>query len=267
MNTLGIISIKGGVGKTSATNALAAALSNQFGKKILAVDANFSAPTLGLHLGIENPETTIHHVLDDKIHIRDAIITTNYGFDILPGARIYSKIDPFKLSEKLREIKKYYDMIILDSSPNLNEEILASMIASDELITVTTPDHVTLNSTLRAIKVAKDKKVPILGMILNRTYGKDFELNLEDIEQASGTEVLAVIPHDINVVESLARKIPSTLHKENRGTTEYRSLAGSLIGKEYREQGFGRFLKLFMKKMPKQEVNRLILKKSRVGMF
>ena len=158
-------------------------------------------------------------------------------------------------------------MVLLDSSPNLNEEILASMIASDELIVVTTPDHVTLNSTLRAIKVAKDKKVPILGMILNRSYGKDFELDLRDIEEASGTEVLAVIPHDINIVEALAKRTPSTLYKENYATTEYKKLAGSLIGKDYNEGGFGKFFRLFMKKMPKQEVNRLILKKSRVGMF
>ena len=265
MNTLGIISIKGGVGKTSSVSALSSSLANDFGKRILAIDANFSAPTLGMHLGLDNPEVTIHHVLDDKIHIADAIQPTKYGFDLIPGARIYSRIDPFKLNEKLREVKRNYDLILIDSSPNLNEEILATMIASDELLAVTTPDHVTLNSTMRAIKVAKDKKTPILGIILNRSYDKDFETSVEEIEDASGVNVLAVIPHEINFPESLSKKIPSTLHKNTEGSREYKRLAGSLIGKSYKESGINSFFKMFMKKLPKQDINRTILKKSRMN--
>ena len=60
---IGIVSLKGGVGKTSVVTALGAAIS-EFNKKVLLVDANFSAPNLGLHLNIINPEVTIHDVLD-----------------------------------------------------------------------------------------------------------------------------------------------------------------------------------------------------------
>lgn len=266
MNTIGIISIKGGVGKTSAVAALSAALSNEFDKKILAIDANFSAPTLGEHVGIENPEITIHHVLDDKAQAVDAVQKTNYGFDIISGARIYGKIEPFKLNEKLRDLKRKYDLVIIDSSPNLNEEILASMIASDELLIVTTPDHVTLNSTLNAIRAAKARKTPILGIILNRTYNKDFELSIEEIENASGIKVLAVIPHEIKIVEALSQKIPSTVHKNSEATTEYKKLAGSLIGRDYKEKGIKPFFRMFMKKIPQQEINRTILKRTRMGL-
>src|SRR5574343_846101 len=96
--TIGIISIKGGVGKTSAVGAIGASLANDFGKKVLLVDANFSAPNLGLQLGLYSPEVTIHHVMDDKIHLKDAIYETGYGFDIVAGAQSYRKINTFKLT-------------------------------------------------------------------------------------------------------------------------------------------------------------------------
>jgi len=58
---IGVISLKGGVGKTSIVVALGAALS-ELGKKVLLVDGNLSSPNLGLHLNIINPEKTIHDI-------------------------------------------------------------------------------------------------------------------------------------------------------------------------------------------------------------
>ena len=43
----------------SLTNPVA----NKFGKKVLLIDGNFSSPNLGLHVGLINPEITIHHVI------------------------------------------------------------------------------------------------------------------------------------------------------------------------------------------------------------
>ncbi len=269
--TIGIISVKGGVGKTSAVSSLGAALSNQFNKKVLLIDGNFSSPTLGFHIGVYNPEVTLHHVLDGKANAKDAIYQTEYGFDIMPGAIIYdkaAKINPFRLSEKIRDLKKRYDVILIDSSPNLDDEILATMIASDELLIVTTPDHVTLAATLKAIRAAKEKRIPILGLILNKVHDKNFELTLEEIENMAGTDVLAVIPHEIEVLEALSASTPSTLHKSNESesTQEYRKLAGALVGEDYTvRKNFGGWIRYFMKAVPKQEVNRVILKDNRIN--
>src|SRR3989338_9909417 len=142
--TIGIISLKGGVGKTSSVANLGAALSSEFGKKVLVVDANFSAPNLALHLGLVNPEATIHDVLLDNADAEDAIYEHSSGIHLMPGAYISRKINPFRLKQKISHLKDNYDFIIIDSSPNLNDEMLSTMIASDRLFVVTSPDYPTL---------------------------------------------------------------------------------------------------------------------------
>jgi len=261
---IGIISIKGGVGKTSAVTSLGASLANDFKKKVLLVDGNFSAPNLALHIGFLNPEITIHHVLDNKAKIKEAIYETGYGFDIIPGSMQYPAINPLKLRDRLGEIKHKYDVILIDSSPNLNDEILATMTASDELIIMTTPDIVTLATTLRAIKLAKLRKTHINGIILNKVHNKKFELSLDDIESTCDTPILAVLPHEIQILEALSKGLPSTMHKNSKSTKEYRKLASSLIGEEYEKNSWlGGKLKMFMKRVPKQDVNRVLLQVKR----
>ena len=265
---IGIIAIKGGVGKTSAVSSIGASAARDFNKKVLVIDANFSAPNLALHVGMVNPEVTIHHVLDGKAKAIDAIYPTEHGFDIMPGSLIYEKVNPLLLADKIRDLRRKYDLILIDSSPNLNEEILSTMLASDELIVVTTPDIVTLSSTLRAVKLAKERRTPISGIILNKVYNKNFELSLRDIEQASGVNVLAVLPHEVQILEALSKNIPSSLHKNTESTREYRKLAGTLVGEQYREKSrFKKALGFFMKNVPKQEVNRTILKENKLKGF
>ena len=258
--TIGIISVKGGVGKTSTVAAIGASLANDFNKKVLLVDANFSAPNLGLHLGLIQPEVTLHHVLNDKADIKEALYESEHGFHIIPGAMIYNNtINPFKLKSKLRQLGKYYDVILIDSSPTLNNEILSSIIASDELYVVTTPDHVTLSTTMRTIKAAKQKKTPITGLILNKVYGKKFEVSLEDVEDACGAKVLAVLPHELEIVQALSESTPSSLYKNTASAKEIRALAGAMIGVEYTEPGIMSKLKRIFVQPSTQDINRLSL--------
>ncbi len=172
----------------------------------------------------------------------------------------YRKVNPFKLKEKIAKLKKEYDIILLDSSPTLNEEILATMIASDELFVVTTPDHVTLNNTLRAVRLAKQRNTPISGLILNKVYNKKFEMTLPEIEEIADCKVLAVLPHEVNILEALSQKIPSPLHKQTESTIEYRKLGAALIGEDYKDTRLKSLFSRILGRMPKQELNRAILK-------
>jgi chromosome partitioning protein len=131
--TIGVVSLKGGVGKTTVVSSLGAALS-ELGSKVLLIDGNIFSPSLGLHLNIIDPEKTLHHVLNRSANTKDAIYEYE-GFHVMP-ASIFEKAEtnPLKLRDKIKGLKRIYDVILIDSSPSLDKETLAVILASEELL-------------------------------------------------------------------------------------------------------------------------------------
>ena len=254
--TIGIVSLKGGVGKTTTVVSLGAALA-EIGKKVLLIDGNLYSPTLGLHLNIIDPEKTLHDVFKRKAHARDAIVEYE-GMDVMPSS-IFSKtkLNPLKLKDKIQILKKDYDIILIDSSPNLNEETLGVILASDEIYVVTTADHATLSMTLKAVKLARQRGTPIKGIIINKYHNKDFETPLGSIEETLDIPILAVIPYDRNFLRALSEMQPFVTYKPKaEGSIEFKKLAAALTGQKYTRT---RLRDLFRKMKPKkQDINRFI---------
>ena len=262
---IGIISIKGGVGKTSSVSNLGAVLASEFNKRVLVIDANFTAPNLALHLGLIEPKITIHDVLLNRAHINEAIHQHEAGFHLIPGAYVSKKVNPYALKHKIGYLKDSYDIILIDSSPNLNDELLATMIASNELLVVTTPDFPTLSTTLRAVRLAKQRKTPIVGLILNRVRNKKFELSIKDVEEAAQVPVLSILPEDIKVPESISKTTPVVLYKPKADSSvEYKKLAACLIGERYKDTRLlSRLKSIFKKDLTKNNINRLLIESER----
>jgi septum site-determining protein MinD len=257
---IGVVSLKGGVGKTSSVAALGDSIA-KFGKKVLLVDCNLSAPNLGLHFGIVDDDRHINAVLARRANIGE-VIHNSGEFDIIPGALNYRYFtNPLSLKDKLKDVLKNYDYVILDSSPNLGDETLGAMLASDNILVVSTPDHPTLSTTINAVRLARQRGTPIAGILLNKVYGKDFELTLEQIEEHSGVPVMAVIPHDINFSRALADLKPYTSHKPNSGgSDEFRRLAAALIGMNYKPVNLKSLVRWISPR--KQDINRTVFTES-----
>ena len=96
-NTIAFVSVKGGVGKTTLALETASALANCYNKKVLLIDANFSAPNLGIHLNLTN-EVTLHDALNG-LPLHNTIYEA-HGVDVIPADLHYSdSVDPFKLKK------------------------------------------------------------------------------------------------------------------------------------------------------------------------
>ena len=234
---------------------------SDFGKKVLLVDGNLSAPNLGMHLNVIDPEKTLHHVLRGEANPKDAIHKLE-NFDIIPSSLYYkSQVNPLKLKDKLKGLKRRYDVIIIDSPPSMNEETMGVMNASDEIFIVTTSDYPTMSTTLKTAKIIKQRGAPLTGLIINKVYKKNFELSVKDIENTAEVPVMAVIPHDINVLKAQSKFKTSTKHKpKSEVTDEFKRLAATLLGEKHKPIKLKRMFRWLKPK--RQDINRTIFYES-----
>ena len=257
--TIGLIAIKGGVGKTTLSASLASDLANHHKCKVLLIDANFSAPNLGLHMNIVSPKKTIHHVLDGKAHLKQAI-HNSFGVDVIPGSYNYRKsLNYLRLRDKIKKAKDNYDFVIIDSSPSLNDEVLSTMLAADSLFVVTTPDYPTLSCSLKAAELAKQRGKPISGIIINKIRDPKYELTLKEIEQATDIPVIARIPDDKTNVRALFTRIPTSIYNKRSKFGKEVSKIGAALA--YKEEKPNIFRRMFSR-LKREEINRAALKES-----
>src|SRR3989344_1629161 len=237
-NILAFVSIKGGVGKTTLALETASALANKLDKRVLLVDANFSAPNIGLYLDLTN-KITLHDCLNGTL-LHNAIYEA-YGIDIIPADLNFNdKYDPYKLSKILNKYKTRYDFIILDSSPNY-EELKPVIAAADKIFLITSPDNVTLTTTLKAAKIAKEQNTPIEGIIVNRIRSPKHELNLNEIEFISEIPVIGKIKDHKKMAQAIKEKKPITiLDFSNPISKEIRNICSAISGEPEKENFISR---------------------------
>lgn len=226
-----MFSAKGGVGKTTLVANLGAALSQKLKNRVIIIETNMTASNLGLHLGILEPPVVIQDIVLGKVNIKEAILTTDYGLHVIPGSVSFMEgVGSIDLRGILEEIRGKYDILILDSSPGFNLEVYAAMKACDELLVCCQPRVPAIAGTLQTFRAADSLKVPVLGVVLNRVTGKRFDIPISDIKRTLGWPIIATIPEDDAVEESLIRGVPVVLHAPNsRAAVELRKLAQAIL--------------------------------------
>ena len=211
-------------------------------------------------MDVVEPDKTIHDVLGGKARISSAI-HNRYGVDVVPGRYICNdRINPLKLRDRLRLIRNNYDFVVIDSSPSLNEEVLSTILASDVLFVVTTPDYPTLSCSMVAAKVAKQRGRPIAGIILNKVRDPLYELTINEIESATGIPVVAKIPDDKSNLRALFSRIPTSVYNRySKFSKEVNRLSAAITGEKENRGFFRRFLP---RNFFREEANRQKLKES-----
>lgn len=233
MKIIGLLSGKGGVGKSTTAINLTAAL-NHFGNRVVLCDANLTTPNVGLYLGVPAPQITLHHVLKGKHSFHDALQRHPSGFHFVPGSLALDDIKELRLQrlKQLRELDT--DYVILDGAPGLGKEVLTIMEYTDELVIVTNPELPAVTDALKTIKLAEELGKKVLGVLVTRAKNDDLDVSLRNIEALLEYPVIGVIPEDETIREAQAVKDALVhTHPTAAAAEGYLKLAASISGTAY----------------------------------
>ncbi|MBR9689366.1 MAG: P-loop NTPase [Candidatus Altiarchaeota archaeon] len=234
MRIIALTAGKGGVGKTTLTANLGVSLT-KMGFKTCVLDANFTAPDLGTHFGL-NPDTTIWDVLNSKEPIEHAIYGHDCGLHIIPGS---TGVEDFRkdiykrLKRKIRNLK--YDFLLIDTPPGLGDDAISALTPAKEVIIVANPEWTSLSNAYRVYQIAKKMKKQVVGMVLNRQLVHEYEPDGLMIKKFTGLNVIGEIPEDIVVRKSIAVQSPVTLsYPESKAAKELERISALIGGIDYK---------------------------------
>ena len=228
---IGVISVKGGVGKTTTVSNLGVILTREHKLSCVAVDGNISVPNLGLHLNMAAAQNTLQDVIEKKgASLLDAVHIHSSGLHVVPGSMSKTQIKPGELVAKIKTLTKKYDLVLLDSSPGAGYEPLEVIECSDGLIVLSCLDFPSVSAALKSIKLAEERGKTVLGVVLNRVRGAGDELNIKDVKETITVPLLGIIPEDNKVPEAISRSMPVILCAPNSPASKaYRQLAVNLL--------------------------------------
>jgi len=162
MLTIAITSGKGGVGKTTFSANLAAALA-ETGARTTVFDADLQLANLDITLGV-TPEFTLQHVVAEEKTLTEVLVNAPGGFTAITGASAVPSLmraGPKKLGlffNQLNELSKQTDFLLFDCAAGLDNRVLSFLKLSDEIILVASPDPTSITDAYATAKTIFRRK-------------------------------------------------------------------------------------------------------------
>ena len=176
---LAITSGKGGVGKTNVAVNMAIAYA-QIGKKVILIDGDLGMANVNVLLN-QVPPYNLMHVINKKKTMKEIILDTEFGIKFIAGANGFSKIANLSVEELDNFAKQFSslgsaDIIIIDTSAGVANNVLQFVAAADEVYVVTTPEPTAITDAYGIIKIITTEVVehPVnLKLLVNRVHSAD----------------------------------------------------------------------------------------------
>ena len=216
-HVIGIVSGKGGVGKSLVTSLLAVGL-NKGDSRVGVIDADITGPSIpqcfGIHERAIGENNFIYPALtNDGIEIISSNMFLENDDDpiIWRGSMISTMVTQFYTDVLWTDI----DYLLCDMPPGTGDVPLTifQQLPVDGIVIVTSPQELVSMIVKKAVKMANTMNVPILGIVENMSYvecpncNEKIEIygksHIEDIAKEFNIEVLGRIPLNPNIAKAV----------------------------------------------------------------
>lgn len=246
---MAIANQKGGVGKTTTTINLSAALAEK-GKHVLVIDMDPQGNTSsGLGIDKDELETTVYQLMIGDNNFDECVQKNVFeNLDVLAANVDLSAIEietmdmedrSYILSNIISKVKDRYDYIIIDCPPSLNTLTINSMTTADSVLVPIQCEYYALEGlsqliyTINLVKERLNQKLCINGVVFTMYDGRT-NLSLQVIENVRNnlnqTIYDTIIPRGVRLAEAPSHGLPITQYDvRSTGAKAYMALADEVI--------------------------------------
>lgn len=252
-----ITSGKGGVGKTTATASLGAALALR-GKRTLVIDADIGLRNLDVILGLEN--RIVYNLVDVAKGVckpSQAIIKSKKSSNLflLPASQTDDKdvVTEEEVKSVIEQYKREFHYILIDSPAGIEQGFRNACAGADSAIVVTTPEVSAIRDADRVVGLLSARGIEA-SLVINRL---DYELvrrgdmlSVADVQEILGVELIGVVERDDNVIIAANNGEPVTYNAKARSGKAFTNIAARICGETVQlEEGPSGFFGNWMRKL------------------
>ncbi len=234
-----VTSGKGGVGKTTATSSIGAALALQ-GNRVAIVDMDIGLRNLDVVMGLEN--RIVFNIVDvvlEKCKIEQATIRDRRidNLFLIPASQSDNKdvITPAGVERVAKELRQKFDYVIMDSPAGIERGFENSIVSATEALVICTPDVSAVRDADRVIGILYSRSLTpklIVNRIEPARVKRGEMLSHEDVIEVLSIELAGLVPMDDKVLISSNTGTPLVLQNDSKAGQAFIRIARRLNGEK-----------------------------------
>ncbi|MBE2222472.1 MAG: septum site-determining protein MinD [Anaerolineae bacterium] len=235
-----VTSGKGGVGKTTVTANLAAALAMQ-GRKVVAMDADIGLRNLDVVMGLENRIVyDLVDVIEGRCRLRQAMIKDKRQPELylIPAAQTRDKmaVSPSDMVLVCDQLREEMDYIVIDSPAGIERGFRNAIAPADQIIIVTNPEVSAVRDADRIIGLVEAEEKGPAKLLINRLkpsmVARGDMLSIEDVIDILAIDLIGVIPEDESILVASNQGLPVAMTSVNGSSASqaFRNVAQRIEG-------------------------------------